>query len=295
MPPPRAGCHVSWRRNFPLSGLRTGAGIPDGRTGEGAGSMRGLAFWGRMALCLPQAVAVRARAPRLIAAAGPTRGLVPAGATPAGARPLQLLGVGDSIIAGVGAADSASALVASLARVLARALELPVDWRTLARSGAGARMVHRLVQAGDDGPSADLIVVSVGVNDVIGLNRGQRWQRELGTLASALRRHSPDALIAWVGLPPLDRFPLLPPALARVLGSRARTFDTGLASLAARDRRMLHVALGTAIPPELFSGDGFHPGDAGYRVLAELVADAVLGRRRSLPLPAERGQAQQDA
>ncbi|MBX3724629.1 MAG: SGNH/GDSL hydrolase family protein [Xanthomonadales bacterium] len=247
--------------------------------------MRGLAFWGRMALCLPQAMAVRARAPRLPAAPGPSCGQVPVGTSLADVRLLQLLGVGDSIIAGVGATDSGSALVASLARALAHSLAHPVAWRTLARSGADARAVHRQVLAGDAGPSADLMVVSVGVNDVIGLNLGRRWQRDLATLAVALRRHSPDALIALVGLPPLDRFPLLPPALARVLGGRARAFDAGLAELAAGERRLLHVPIGPAVGPELFSGDGFHPGDAGYRVLAGLVAKVLLERWRSDPLP----------
>lgn len=249
--------------------------------------MRGLAFWGRMALCLPQAMAVRARAPRLPAAPGPTRGREPDGASPADARPLQLLGVGDSIIAGVGAADTGSALVASLARALAQSLGQPVAWRTLARSGADARAVHRQVLAGDAGPSADLMVVSVGVNDVIGLNHGRRWQRDLATLAGALRRHSPDALIALVGLPPLDRFPLLPPALAGVLGSRARGFDAGLARLAAVEPRLLHVPIGPVVRPELFCSDGFHPGDAGYRTLAGLVAAVLLERWR--PDPPGRG------
>lgn len=240
--------------------------------------MRGVAFWGRMALCLPQAMAVRARAPRLPPAAGPGCGEVPACALPSDARTLRLLGVGDSIIAGVGAGDSGSALVASLARKLARTLDRPTAWRTLARPGADARAVHSQVLAGDAGPPADLMVVSVGVNDVIGLNHGRRWQRDLATLAGALRRHSPDALIALVGLPPLESFPLLPPALARVLGGRARTFDADLARLAAEETGLLHVPLGTVVGPDLFCADGFHPGDAGYALLADQVATALLAR-----------------
>lgn len=246
--------------------------------------MRGLAFWGRMALCLPQAMAVRARAPRLPAAPGPTSGTCPALQPGSGADALRLLGIGDSIIAGVGATDSDSALVAELARHLALGLGRTVAWRALGRSGAGARVLHQVLAA-DDGPAADLVVVSAGVNDVIGLTPGRRWHRDLMTLADTLRRHSPGALVVLIGLPPLDRFPLLPPALARVLGGRARALDSLLAELAGQGERMLHVPIGPAVRPDLFCRDGFHPGDAGYRMLAGIVARAVFELYRADPPP----------
>lgn len=245
--------------------------------------MRGLRFWTGMALCMPQALVVRARAPRLPAAPGPTCGTATPGPGGGGAKPLRLLGLGDSIIAGVGAADSGSALVASLARQMARDLGRPLAWRALGRSGAGARVLHRQVLAADRGPPADLVVVSAGVNDVTGLLPMGRWRRDLAALALALRAHSPGALIVLVGLPPLDRFPLLPPALARVMGGRARVFDAVLAELAAVEDGWLHVPIGAAVGPELFCGDGFHPGDAGYQVLARLVGAAVLARWRGDP------------
>lgn len=245
--------------------------------------MRGLRFWTGMALCMPQALGVRARAPRLHAAPGPTCGTATPEHGAGGAEPLRLLGFGDSIIAGAGAADSGSALVASLARQMARELGRPLAWRALGRSGAGARVLHRQVLAADSGPPADLVVVSAGVNDVTGLLPMRRWRRDLSALALALRAHSPGALVVLVGLPPLDRFPLLPPALARVMGGRARVFDAVLAELAAAEDGWLHLPIGPAVGPELFCDDGFHPGDAGYQVLVSLVGAAVLARWREDP------------
>ena len=59
--------------------------------------MRNLLFWGLFPLLIPQALWVRKTAPRTAPAAGPRSGTVGDG------RPIRLVGVGDSIIAGVGA------------------------------------------------------------------------------------------------------------------------------------------------------------------------------------------------
>lgn len=252
--------------------------------------LRGLGFWGGMVLCIPQALATRSRAIRLAIAPGPQSGLCaparqtsprPGSQREAEAPGLQLLGVGDSIIAGVGVQDSRNALTSALATRVASALGASVAWRARGRNGADAAAVRKRLLAVESGPPADLVVVSVGVNDLIGLATGHRWRRELAALLATLRRHSPDALIALLGLPPLDRFPSLPPRLAGVLGGRARAFDDLLAAAALEHAGTVHVPLTFGPGPGQFCSDGFHPDVAGHGMLADAVSSALLAHWRT--------------
>ena len=67
---------------------------------------------------------------------------------------------------------------------------------------------------------------------------------------TALQAHSSQAAIVILGLPPMQRFPLLPQPLP--LKFEARSQD--------------------------FSGDGYHPSEQSYAVLGLWVADAILAQ-----------------
>src|SRR5215213_1408517 len=77
---------------------------------------------------------VRRRTPRLPDAAGATEGVVPGRG-----EPLRLVVLGESTVAGIGAAAHERALTGCVAAALARATGRPVRWRAAGRSGASAR------------------------------------------------------------------------------------------------------------------------------------------------------------
>jgi lysophospholipase L1-like esterase len=112
-----------------------------------------------------------------------------------------------------------------------------VEWLAVGETGARATRVRTgLVEELPPG-AFDIILVSVGVNDVTGLVRSGAWTREVGFLLDALRAHSPRAVVVMAGLPPMWGFPLLPRPLRYVFGVRAWTFDDLLRRVVAvRDR-----------------------------------------------------------
>lgn len=230
--------------------------------------LRRMLFWMLLPWVIPQALYVRQTAPRFQAASGPPRGSTGACAS------LRLLGIGDSIIAGVGVDATEQALAAQTARALTRRTGRAVSWMALGQIGATAAKVRRLLAQVPAEPF-DVIVVSVGINDVTGLSRSGRWRKDLGRLVTALEGRVPDAVILVAGLPPLWGFPLLPQPLRALLGLRARTFDAVARALVAGHPRRVYVPLDFEPTPDKFAADGYHPSPESYGLFGDVMAQAA--------------------
>jgi lysophospholipase L1-like esterase len=230
--------------------------------------MRRMLFWSGLPFAAPQGLWLRHRAPRTPAAAGADCGQVGRG------KPLHLLAIGDSVIAGVGAEVAEAALPARFAFELADRLERCVHWRVLGRVGADARqVVNKLLPQVGTAP-VDLALLSVGVNDVTSLRTRAAFRRDLEGLLLALQGHSPRCRVVLAGLPPLHGFPLLPQPLRFLFGLRARSFDLILHQLASPRPTVLHVPSAFAPEARRFAADGYHPNAASHAEWAAALADA---------------------
>lgn len=218
-------------------------------------------------LLLAQGLLVRRRTPRLPDAAGPPEGLAD-GPGPA----LRLLVVGESTVAGVGAATCAEALAGQFAAALAARLGRAVAWRAAGQSGATAAELRGRIVPGLPAEPADLALVALGVNDTLRFHGPRRWAADLADLVAALRARVGPAPLALAAVPPMGRFPALPQPLRATLGARARLLDLAAADLAATLPDVAHLPISIPVTPELFCADGFHPGPAGYRRWGELLA-----------------------
>ncbi|HEU4561714.1 MAG TPA: SGNH/GDSL hydrolase family protein, partial [Longimicrobium sp.] len=188
-------------------------------------------------LLIVQGKGVRRRTPRLPDAAGPTEGVVP-GAEPA----LRLLVIGESTVAGIGAAAHQTALTGCVAAALARRTGRAVRWRAAGRSGANARQAAELVATLADEP-ADAVVISLGVNDTLRFRPPVLWARDVARLIAAVRARMGPAPVVLAPVPPMHVFPALPQPLRAVLGARARRLDAALARLPSRISAVSHVGL----------------------------------------------------
>ncbi|MCA1781529.1 MAG: SGNH/GDSL hydrolase family protein, partial [Intrasporangiaceae bacterium] len=166
-----------------------------------------------------------------------------------------------------------SSVAGQLALRLADRYGATVDWRACAMTGATAGRALALICA-DALVDADLVFVSIGVNDLKNLHSTTRFRRELETLLDAILAAAPRARVCLLGIPPLDHFPAFPRPLADALGWRGRAFDAvGVAAVDARERTF-RIETDQPLGPEMFAGDGFHPSPA----LHAAFADAVMAR-----------------
>jgi len=198
-------------------------------------------------------------------------------------RPLQLLALGDSIIAGIGASEKEHTLPVQFAFYLSKTLKRQVNWHALGENGA--RLKHVLARIDSLGKTtpADLILISIGVNNVTGLTSLNQWKAQLRQLIAVLNNRWPGALVLFCGLPPMRLFPLPPQPLRFTLGLRAEALDRAAQALLGSQERMVHIP--TEINPEEheFCPDGFHPSIASYAIWGEGLADRIVELKLRIP------------
>ena len=195
--------------------------------------------------------------------------------------PLRLLIIGDSAAAGVGTSHQNEALLGRTVALLSRTRR--VTWSLQARSGATtAATLRRLARK--PGRPFDVVVTSLGVNDVTGQADLEQWRIDQSDLRNRLRELYAPQLIVVSAVPPLDRFPALPQPLRWHLGRQAAGFNRALAAdlQDEADCRLLVVKdLGGRADMAV---DGFHPGprlcERWAAAIADLAADIPAGTGR---------------
>lgn len=213
-----------------------------------------IAFWSLLPVCAVQGLWLRRRATRLPGARRSRRGVCGAGP----GEPLRLLAIGDSIIDGVGVGHMDQALPTRFAHALSAELGHPVRWRIDGQSGIDIEGLLRRIDSLDAGP-ADVILISIGVNDVTGLSSARHWRDSVDALLDRLQTAWPSARVLFAGLPPMSRFPLLPQPLRFTLGWRAETLDS-IAAVICRERPgVCHIPTVIDSRVHTFSEDGYHP------------------------------------
>ncbi len=219
-------------------------------------------------ILLAQGWRVRRTVPELPEPAGPRAGMVGSGP------PLRLLVVGDSAAAGVGARTQDEALSGQLAVALAPTFRL--QWRLLAFTGATTGDMLRRLRAEPE-TEVDVVLSSLGVNDVTGRVSLGAWRRAQRELIDLLQERFCARQVILSGLPPMHRFPALPQPLRWYVGSRARDFDRVLAEVAASRARCEFLGLGYEMMDlEAMASDGFHPGPAIYALWAREAARRIM-------------------
>jgi lysophospholipase L1-like esterase len=212
-----------------------------------------IGFWLLLPISALQGLWLRTIAVRLPEATGEKSGICGSGA------PLQLLAMGDSIIAGVGTGTVLRSMPVQFAEALARHEARCVHWQVAGANGADISDLRKRIKYFSDHTKVDFVLISIGVNDVTGLSSTRHWKNQLAALTKELRKRWPQARVLFMGLPPMAKFPLPPQPLRFTLGLRAATLDAICANLVANRPNMQHVP--TAIDPSLhdFCEDGFHP------------------------------------
>jgi lysophospholipase L1-like esterase len=220
---------------------------------------------------LAQSRKLRRDTPRLPDAALPWHGTV-AGTAP----PLRLLVLGDSTAAGVGADTQDQALPGHLGRELAARTGRAVQWRAVGENGATSRdVIERYLDDATTDPY-DVVFVSVGANDALGIRSRGAFARDIRSLLTRLRAASPGAVILVSSLPAFFRFELLPQPLKWNLYLHSTSLEAAARRVVAE---MPGVHMSPPPPPYtegFFATDQFHPSAQGYREWAQFAIDDAV-------------------
>ncbi|MGN6723750.1 MAG: SGNH/GDSL hydrolase family protein, partial [Marmoricola sp.] len=204
--------------------------------------------------------------------------------------PIELLILGDSIAAGLGAEFPRETLGARLSRKLAKELHRSVRLRTAAIVGAESNRLPDQLASLPTRYRADVAVIVIGGNDVTHRIPVSESVRYLEDCVRALREMGTEVVVGTC--PDLGALTPVPQPL-RSLGARASrqlALAQQEAVIAAGGRT---VSLATVVgpffitnPEEMFSLDRFHPSSLGYKRTAEAMLPSVLaalGHRGEVP------------
>ena len=211
---------------------------------------------------------------------------------------LSLLILGDSAAAGVGVANRSQALLGQVIEQLSPTLD--VNYALFAKTGATtSTTLQAIQQINTDHPVLgqghyDVIVTSLGVNDITSSVSCDKWLLQQQALFTLLKKRYTPKQILVTALPPLGLFPVLPNPLRWSLGKRANQFNHRLQQLILKLNQqqnnqssqftMIKLPLDNPQPElsmldfmrQVMASDGFHPGAPIYNAWASLVVEQIV-------------------
>ncbi|MCL1065289.1 SGNH/GDSL hydrolase family protein [Shewanella olleyana] len=217
---------------------------------------------------------------------------------------LSILVIGDSAAAGVGVETQQQALtgqtVQSLTALMdqqatitsqkatiesqnesptAQARYHKLKWRLIAKSGYSTqnclnKLNHILSQAHQI--SADTVIISLGVNDVLSPISAKTWISQQQQLCELLYTSLGCSQIIITSVPPMSAFPALPQPFRWFLGSRANEFNHALTHWISNsslpcEQLDMRESLSNATMAE----DGFHPSTEIYQHWGQMAARLI--------------------
>ena len=186
----------------------------------------------------------------------------------------RVLGLGDQVIVPKDGEDSGQGITVYCAEALMRQSDDDVNWQVARQPSATASDVLATCRAIDD-LNVDLLLISMGVNDVSGLTSLMRWQASIFDLITLIRQKG-AAKIVFLGLPPMARFEPLPQPLRAVCGIRARLLDAVLKRSVSGLSFAAHLDFEAGAPAGTLTDDGYHLTAQVQKALGERAASLSL-------------------
>ena len=194
--------------------------------------------------------------------------------------PVDLVVLGDSIAAGLGAERPKHTLGGRLARGIAKQAGRSVRLRTAAVVGYESIMLAEQLATLPPSYRPDVAVIVVGGNDVTHRVPVADSVRHLAEAVEELRSRGAEVVVGTC--PDLGALRPVPQPL-RALGSRASRQLADAQRAAALERGAWVVSLAHVVgpffitnPEEMFSLDRFHPSAHGYKRTAKAMLPSVL-------------------
>ncbi|MCR8915514.1 SGNH/GDSL hydrolase family protein [Marinobacter panjinensis] len=233
-----------------------------------------LPFWLTTALLFPvllyQGKRARKTTPRLPEAHGPSCGHYGEGQPD-----LRLLVIGESTAASVGVTTHDQGLASQLALQLHERTGRTISWHTFGVNGIRLDQLNRKLR-GVDLPQANVVLLSMGVNDTTGFTPRYRFRRQLLALRDTLAAGYPGP-VYLLSVPPIHLFTALPAPLRQVMGWRARQLNSVYEQLARQaPSGFRYLSYPAITDTSLLASDGYHPGSRGYRAIAEALVSQKL-------------------
>lgn len=176
---------------------------------------------------------------------------------------VEMLAIGESTIAGLGAKTHQAAFAGQFAEQLSSRLGKGVKWTVIGRNGVTAeRTIRELVPQIPD-QQFDYILIGLGGNDVMKLSSPRKWRRDMTRLIDILKKKNPTAVIFISNCPVIKLSPAIPQPINFILWELSKLHDLNIKEIVANTKNVYYYHQPTDVPPDFFA-DGIHPSEMGY-------------------------------
>ena len=205
----------------------------------------------------------------------PTPGDAPLGVLKGNSMALEILGLGESPMAGVGIAKHSETLIGLTATRLNQLMYRQVNWKILAKNCLTIKNLNQLINE-QHSIDADLILVSIGGNDVFKLTPPWVWERDLVRCVKLLVVDGRKPLILFSPVPCVGRFPAVPNPLRMAFGYWELLLQTSLALVmnSTEDAQLLEDRFPDG--KEYFLDDGIHSSQLAYDLWSQKLASITI-------------------
>ncbi|WP_298512248.1 SGNH/GDSL hydrolase family protein [uncultured Kordia sp.] len=198
----------------------------------------------------------------------------------------QLITIGESTIAGVGASSNKTGFTGTLAKELSTQTSANISWKVYAKSGYTAKCVNQKIVPQITQQPVDLIVIGLGGNDSFALRTPKRWNKDIRALIDTIRTTYPKTPIVFANMPPIKEFTAFTGSFKFVIGNLVLHLGKELEKVVNDYENVYYRAKNleyedlvkrmnlTAAPEDFFS-DGVHPSELAYQVWAKDVAEYI--------------------
>ena len=199
----------------------------------------------------------------------------------------QLITIGESTIAGVGATTHETAFTGTLAKELAEKLGKNISWKVYAKSGYTAKSIKDNIIQNITEKFADAIVIGLGGNDSFELNTPKKWNTDIRKLITVIREKYPKTPIIFTNMPPIKEFTAFPKMIKFVIGNLVMHLGKELEKVVKTYKNVFYYArqitfddyvtrMNLKVEINAFFSDGVHPSELAYQVWAKDVANYLL-------------------
>ena len=196
------------------------------------------------------------------------------------AETVNLLAIGESTVAGVGADNHAEALGGQLAKYLSLELKKSVRWQVLGESGITVNeTLERLVPDLPEKPM-DFVVIALGGNDTFKVSSPNKWRSGMTKLIEILRGKYPSAVILLANTPRIMDFTTLPITLKMVLWRISHLHHENAKILAEEYENVFYYDEAGAVADGFFA-DGVHPSPHGYALWSEAMIKSLMRKMKA--------------
>jgi lysophospholipase L1-like esterase len=187
---------------------------------------------------------------------------------------VNLLVIGESTVAGLGARTHETALAGQFAKFLSRKIKRSVRWTAIGKNGVTAqRTIKELVPQIPD-ETFDYILLGLGGNDVLKLSSPSKWRRTMIELINILREKNPGSKIFITNVAAVHLSPALPQPIRGILQQLSKMHNQNILEFSKNWKDVFYYPQPISVPADFWS-DGVHPSEAGYAVWAEDIVETL--------------------